>query len=724
MIFGLLAIALVTSGFGWWKADQNGHLRQVAGAAALSTDAALRLASDPALAQSVAADALALQENSRSVAVAMDALGAPLHKVSTVATNHPLTALVPSPGGRFVASADAAGGLQVRKTDSQQDPPIATHLGAHDGRVSALAFSRDGTWLLSAGADRVLRLWDAKNLELIGEASGQGLDEIVSLAAVVDDNTMVGGGVDGKLTVWQLGPGGLERIGDMPTQSKGITALGASPEGDRLVSGAPNGMLRLWDTANWQADDGGLVGEFTQPRYYAAVSVIAFAPDGQSFAAATTANDLDLWQVEGLEHLRNLDGQHTGAVTALAFEPEGKQLVSGAQDRSAVLWRLDQPQVSAERLGDLAGPVNAVVFAEQGEQVWTSSGSEPVLTSWAASSEQVLGQPLIGHRAPVNAIVLSSDRRTLISGDAAGKLLFWDLASRERLGDPVLDDEKSPVTGLALDRQDQVLVVAHENGVLKVLDAQTHAVRQRMTTPGKTAKVWGISLARDGQTLATAGDDHLIRLWNLSSGEQTATLTGHGEPVQDVAFSPDGAVLASSGNDGTVRLWDVNSHAPLGPVLLDKPGVRVWGVAFSPDGSRLAASGQDGTVRVWNVGNRALVAELDNDDAPVDDVAFAGADHVVATNGDGLIRLWDVRNRALVGAPMKGHTGWADAVAVDPATRTAFTGGDDATVRLWNLDREKWLPHLCRRASRSLTEHEWKIILPDNDYRPRCERAA
>jgi WD40 repeat protein len=727
-----LVIAVTASLYGVTQVRQSARLRQVAGADALSLDASLRLNSDPALAQSVAADALALHEDSRTTAVTMAALSVPLHGVSTTAANDPVTVLVSSPDARVVASGDAGGGLQIRDTGTglgegapQQQAPIAARQNAHAGRVTALAFSRGGSWLVSAGADRVLRLWDARSLTPIGETSGQGLDEITSLAAVDDDATMVSGGVDAKLTMWRLSSRGLSRLGALPTQAEGITALAASPDGHRLVSGAANGMLRLWDAGNWRNGDRALVGEFTHPRYYAAVSAIAFAPAGDTFAAATTANNLDLWSAGGLSHRSTLAGQHTGAVTALAFAAGGKLLATGAKDRSVVLWHLNHTPVTAEHLVGPTGPVDAVTFARRGQQVWASSGVERALTSWATSSEQVLGQPLLGHRAPVNAVLISSDGRTLISGDEAGVVLFWDRQGRRRIGDPITDNLKSSVTALALDPQSQVLVVAHENGVLEVLDARTHRLRQRMITHGTVStKVWSVSLSPDGQTLATAGDDHLIRFWNLPSGRQITTLSAHRAPVQDIAFSPDGTFLASSGDDGTVQLWDVRSRQPLGPLLLDKPGVSIWGVAFSPDGSRLAASGQDRTVRVWNLRSRSLLATLDNGAAPVDDVAFMDNDHVITTNGDGLIRLWDLTTHTIVGAPIHGHIGWVDGLAVDTVTGAVFTGGDDATVRMWDLNRKAWLRRLCDRASRPLTKQEWRILLPDNDYQPQCRQST
>ena len=46
-----------------------------------------------------------------------------------------------------------------------------------------------------------------------------------------------------------------------------------------------------------------------------------------------------------------------------------------------------------------------------------------------------------------------------------------------------------------------------------------------------------------------------MRLWDVLTGQERVTMTGHGGPVNVVAFSKDGRILVTGSDDGTVKLW-------------------------------------------------------------------------------------------------------------------------------------------------------------------------
>ena len=70
-----------------------------------------------------------------------------------------------------------------------------------------------------------------------------------------------------------------------------------------------------------------------------------------------------------------------------------------------------------------------------------------------------------------------------------------------------------------------------------------------------------VAFSPDGKTLAAASYDLTVKVWDVATRKELATLQGT-EAVWSVAFSPDGKTLASAGGSisnvpGELKLWDV-----------------------------------------------------------------------------------------------------------------------------------------------------------------------
>ena len=89
--------------------------------------------------------------------------------------------------------------------------------------------------------------------------------------------------------------------------------------------------------------------------------------------------------------------------------------------------------------------------------------------------------------------------------------------------------------------------------------------------------------------------DYTIRLWDVSTGQQMATLDLEGWRVFSVAFSPDGQTLASGGSK-QLLWWDVGTRQILS-ILAPPEESYIYSVAFSPDGQLLASGGTGNDLR-------------------------------------------------------------------------------------------------------------------------------
>jgi WD40 repeat protein len=223
-----------------------------------------------------------------------------------------------------------------------------------------------------------------------------------------------------------------------------------------------------------------------------------------------------------------------------------------------------------------------------------------------------------------------------------------------------------------------------KSGEIKLWDVKT--VRERASLSGYTGSVHGVVFSPDGRTLATTGSDKLIHLWEVGSYQERAFLVGHSDQIWSLAFRPDGQCLASTGWDGTV-LWDLTTkpdRATLPGRSLDKI-TEVYSLAFTPDGNTLAGSYEDSHIRLWNTKTGQPQGVLKGHKGGVWSVAISSDGFTLASASiDKTVRLWNIRTQEL--QKTLQHPEEVSVVAFSPKRGELASGGEDKVVRLWDVE--------------------------------------
>ena len=162
-----------------------------------------------------------------------------------------------------------------------------------------------------------------------------------------------------------------------------------------------------------------------------------------------------------------------------------------------------------------------------------------------------------------------------------------------------------------------------------------------------------------------------MRLWDVPTGTEIGTLTGHSNRVRSVTFSPDGKTLASVGGERyrehRLTLWDVEARREIAVFThLNHPSI-----SFSPDNRTLASTGLRLRQRI-SMGRSHREKEKSRNYAAYEgifygaSVSFSPDSKTLAIADGNDVRLWDVGTRTQIGEALTGHTQTVRSVSFNP----------------------------------------------------------
>lgn len=122
-----------------------------------------------------------------------------------------------------------------------------------------------------------------------------------------------------------------------------------------------------------------------------------------------------------------------------------------------------------------------------------------------------------------------------------------------------------------------------------------------LTIKGHPLSTQSISFSPDGKKILTGGTDNVVRLWDITTGEQLGQSKEHSNMVRCVAYSPVGERALSGGDDRVILLWDLEKMQVIKRFTGHTSGIRHRCLVFSKDGKSFLSGNWDGTIRLWDV---------------------------------------------------------------------------------------------------------------------------
>jgi WD40 repeat protein len=245
---------------------------------------------------------------------------------------------------------------------------------------------------------------------------------------------------------------------------------------------------------------------------------------------------------------------------------------------------------------------------------------------------------------------------------------------------------------------------------------------------GHTGMVRQAEFSPDGKFIVSAGGDEAVRLWDASSGKEIKQFVGHyqrkrfgdflGVVIHSVAFSPDGSKIATCGNDKMIKVWDVKTGDELLTIDWNSElyGNSSWKhshplmLVFSPDGKYIATSEgcepyESGAyIRLWDASSGRQVKKYNHGyhfpNALVAVDISSDGKYVLGGGYGGIIKVWEIESGKEQKA-ITAHTGvnGVTSAKFSPDSKYILSGGGDNIVKLWDVSTGKEIRRFTGHAA-------------------------
>jgi WD40 repeat protein len=284
----------------------------------------------------------------------------------------------------------------------------------HNSMVTSVAFSSDGTKVVTSSSDGIARIWKLFPMlptKIAVLPYTEAIESMVFSSKGMQLVTFIN-----REGIWVWNVAEIEVVRKFQVEGGRQTdCVNISSDGKSIAIGT-SGKIQITDIEQKHHINYSIPPGFRS--FNPLISCIALSPDGVLVAAAEN-QIIQVWKLDAWEGIALLRG-HEGDIKQMAFSPDGTKLVTGSTDATARIWDISSG-AQLVVLKNYAG--RSIGISSDGRMLAAGLFSNAV---YVASMENGARLMIVEeHTQPVTMLSFSPAGRFLLSADQSGLVLFW-----------------------------------------------------------------------------------------------------------------------------------------------------------------------------------------------------------------------------------------------------------------------------------------------------------
>jgi len=635
-----------------------------------------------------------------------------------------------------------------------QDAAVQTVVQTgHYENISALAYTPDGDYLLSASEDLTVKLWELETQREIRTFTGP---QRYVKRIVVDPNgtRMITISEDKKLWIWNIKTG--KEIRQLEDTLDVITNAIFSRDGKYIITGGSEFTGAVWDAETYQLVarlEGNGLGCGSGQCYVR----LDATRDGKWLLAGVQNYEVEYWNLKTFTLEKTIKikwGSCSSCTSRVITDPKSKYLITSTGDslyrrdfssgelipftthledvevmklssdgnylgviERGVFDMLTSEGRSLYTLGKYPDGVTTFTFSPKGKYIATAGGDKKIKIHSISNGEQkltftgYLSEQFDSLKGSVRYWVknlkkqdISPDGKYILE-NIGGNAILWELESG-RLIKKFGVNEKAIIAS-KFSPDGKYVATAGGDRMLRLWETSSGELIR--TYKGQSGSIFTLDFSSDGKYLATGGWDQTILIWDIETGKRTGRYVPHknGSPIE-VRFAPGNIYLISGGLDKQLLLTDIDTGTGVREFIGHTS--HVVSINFSPDGKYMLTGSWDSNAKLWDLSTGLAVKRFTQHTGPVYDVAFSPSGKLLATGSwDKTAKVWDASGKLLF--DFIGSMGAVTSVNFTPDEKYLVSGSRDGSTTIWDLKTGKEVfSHIIT------SDNEWLVKSPSGDF--------
>lgn len=559
-----------------------------------------------------------------------------------------------------------------------------------DDGVNSAFFNPDGTKVVTASDDGIVRLWDAESGEKLVDCLGYKVQVYMAVFSP-DGKKVAAASKDSTVRVWNVSDGKVESI--CIGHKDEVLSVMFSPDSKKIVTASKDSTVKIWDVQS-----GKIQVDYT--RHTKQVNTAVFSPDGKYILSASNDYTARLWSVEDGKDI-TVYSRHSGNVVDLALSPDGNFLATASADNTVRIWDLKNTKCVVcsghEKI------VNMVRFSSDGKQVVTAS-DDGAVGVWDVSNGNRKLSFSHGSGFEMKSAMFNKDGTKILSA-SAGSAELHDSSTGEQLENGLYGGR------FAMYSSDGKRVLTSD-GEARIWDLEEG--NDVIVCSGHTGTIQRIVLSSDRKQMLTMSEDTTVRIWDTETGKLFSTCVGHTDIINTAVFAPKEQYILTASEDHTIRQWKIDDGKKCNVI---KFGEVVKAEIFSPDGRYMLVATMS-EIQFWNMKDNLNLWNK-KIEGGISSVVFSPNGKSVAFNlyNKNVLVLNAEDGKELF--TLTGHTGFLTSVNFSPDSKRVLTTSHDHTARVWDLETGKQI--LCMEHADYVTSAAYspdgKLIITGSGLR-------